>query len=277
MNFAVIGSPIEHTLSPAIHHANFNSLELDDTYRALHVEPEELNHIGDIIKNYNLNGFNVTIPHKEKIMEHLDFIDQRALEVNAVNTVLVKDDKLYGYNTDVTGYKQAYTDRFGTCKRNVLILGAGGASKAVYRAHRELGDDITIYARREASFETFKEQKFEKLSSLEKLKNFDVIINTTPIGLKNEDLYQVMSLPVENITEETIGIDLIYNPQKTRFLHEFENENAMNGLSMLVNQAVHAFEIWYDNRYAGDYDAVYAALNKKLGVPGNDHIIIKKH
>lgn len=265
MNFAVIGSPIEHTLSPAIHYANFNSLNLDDTYRALHVKPEELNHIRDIIQQYDLNGFNVTIPHKEKIMEHLDFIDKRALEVNAVNTVLIKDEKIYGYNTDVTGYKQAYTDRFGAAKRNVLILGAGGASKAVYRAHSELGDDITIYARRQASFETFKEQNFEKLSSLENLKRFDVIVNTTPIGLKNEDLYQVMSLSNENITEDTIGIDLIYNPEKTPFLHGFEDVNSMNGLSMLVNQAIHAFGIWYDNQFEGDYNAVYAALNKKIG------------
>ncbi|HIV81949.1 MAG TPA: shikimate dehydrogenase [Candidatus Salinicoccus merdavium] len=265
MNFAVIGSPIEHTLSPAIHYANFNSLNLDDTYRALHITPEDLNHMKDVIKQYDLNGFNVTIPHKETIMDHLDFIDQRAIEVNAVNTVLIKDDKLYGYNTDVTGYKQAYTDRFGSRKRNILILGAGGASKAVYRAHNELGDDITIYARREASFETFTDQNFDKLSSLQNLKKFDVIINTTPIGLKNEDLYDVMSLSRENITEKTIGIDLIYNPEKTPFLYAFEEANAMNGLSMLVNQAIHAFEIWYDDEYEGDYDAVYAALNKKFG------------
>lgn len=265
MNFAVIGSPIEHTLSPAIHYANFNSLNLDDTYRALHITSEDLDHIKDIIRQYDLNGFNVTIPHKETIMGHLDFIDQRAIEVNAVNTVLVKDDKLYGYNTDVTGYKQAYTDRFGTKKRNILILGAGGAAKAVYRAHSELEDDITIYARREASFETFTDQNFEKLSSLQNLESFDVIINTTPIGLKNEDLYDVMSLSRENITEDTIGIDLIYNPANTPFLHGFEDLNAMNGLSMLVNQAIHAFEIWYDNKFEGDYTAVYAALDKKFG------------
>ena len=156
-------------------------------------------------------------------------------------------------------------DRFGSMRRNILILGAGGASKAVYRAHSELGDDITIYARREASFETFKDQNFDKLSSLHDLKSFDVIINTTPVGLKNEDLYDVMNLPKEIITEDTIGIDLIYNPEKTPFLHGFEENNAMNGLSMLVNQAIHAFEIWYDNEYEGDYDAVYAALNKKFG------------
>lgn len=265
MNFAVIGSPIEHTLSPAIHYANFNSLNLADTYRALHIRPEELGHIKDVIKQYDLNGFNVTIPHKETIMAHLDFIDQRAIEVNAVNTVLIKDNKLYGYNTDVTGYKQAYTDRFGTMKRNILILGAGGASKAVYRAHSELGDDITIYARREASFETFTDQNFQRLSSLQNLKSFDVIINTTPIGLKNEDLYDVMSLSRNKITEDTIGIDLIYNPEKTPFLYGFEDKMVMNGLSMLVNQAIHAFEIWYDNKHEGDYNAVYAALDKKFG------------
>ncbi len=265
MNFAVIGSPIEHTLSPAIHNANFAALGLDDTYSALHVTPGDLKHIADITKQYDLDGFNVTIPHKETIMQYLDEIDPRALEVNAVNTVMVKDGKLTGFNTDVTGYKQAYTERFGDTPRRILILGAGGASKAVYRAHREIGDDITIYARRAASFETFRDRNFRELSGFDDIADFDVIINTTPVGLKNEALYDVMKFPESVITEDTIGIDLIYNPYQTPFLQAFREEKVMNGLPMLVNQALHAFEIWHDHKYEGDYEAVYEALNKKFG------------
>lgn len=265
MNFAVIGSPIEHTLSPTIHNANFEALDLHDTYRALHVEPQDLKFIKDIIMQYELDGFNVTIPHKEMIMEYLDEIDSRALEVNAVNTVMVKEDRLIGFNTDVTGYKQAYTERFGDEPRNILILGGGGASKAVYRAHREIGDDMTIYARRKASFDTFNDRNFSELSSLDHMDHYDVIINTTPVGLKNENLFDIMNFPKETITEDTIGIDLIYNPFKTPFLHAFNDDKTMNGMSMLVNQALHAFEIWYDNDYRGNYKAVYKELNKKFG------------
>src|SRR5699024_12698232 len=97
------------------------------------------------------------------------------------------------------------------------------------------------------------------------LKKFISMSTPSPTGIKNEDLSDGMSLSRENITEKTIGIDLIYNPEKTPFLYAFEEANAMNGLSMLVNQAIHAFEIWYDDEYEGDYDAVYAALNKKFG------------
>lgn len=265
MNFAVIGSPIEHTLSPAIHNANFKALGLDDTYRALHVTPGDLKFIRDIIKKYDLDGFNVTIPHKESIMAHLDDIDSRALEVNAVNTVMVRDGRLTGFNTDVTGYKQAYTERFGESPRRVLILGGGGASKAVYRAHREIGDEITIYARRPASFEAFRDRSFREISTFTDLGDFDVIINTTPVGLKNEDLFEVMDFPRDAVTEETIGVDLIYNPYKTPFLKAFPDDRAMNGLAMLVNQGLHAFEIWHDHKYTGNYEAVYEELDKKFG------------
>lgn len=265
MNFAVIGSPIEHTLSPSIHNANFRALNLDDAYRALHVTPGDLKFLDDIIKQYALDGFNVTIPHKEKVMQYLDEIDQRALEVNAVNTVMVKGERLIGFNTDVTGYKQAYTERFGEVPRKILILGGGGASKAVYRAHREIGDDITIYARRPASFETFRDRNFRAISDFHDMGHFDAIINTTPVGLNGEDLFDVMRFPRDLITVDTIGVDLIYNPYKTPFLHAFHDEKMMNGLAMLVNQALHAFEIWYDNAYAGNYEAVYKELNKKFG------------
>lgn len=265
MNFAVIGSPIAHTLSPSIHNANFRALNIDDTYQALHVTPGDLKFIKDIIKQYALDGFNVTIPHKEMIMQHLDEIDPRALEVNAVNTVMVKGNRMIGFNTDVTGYKQAYTERFGEVPRKILIIGGGGASKAVYRAHREIGDDITIYARRAASFETFRDRNFNELSNFHDLGQFDVIINTTPVGLNGEDLFDVMNFPRDLITEDTIGVDLIYNPYKTPFLHAFHEEKMMNGLAMLVNQALHAFEIWYDNAYEGNYEAVYKELNKKFG------------
>lgn len=265
MNFAVIGSPIEHTLSPAIHNANFRALGLEDTYRALHVTPDDLRHVREIINQYELDGFNVTIPHKETIMQHLDETDPRALEVEAVNTVMVKGDRLIGFNTDVTGYKQAYTERFGGSPRKVLILGGGGASKAVFRAHREIGDDITIYARRKASFDTFRDQDFSKLSGFDDIGHFDVIINTTPVGLKNEDLFDMMNFPKSVITEDTIGIDLIYNPHLTPFLGAFHEEKRMNGLAMLVNQGLHAFEIWHDHAFKGNYEAVYKELNRKFG------------
>ena len=110
MNYAVIGYPIKHTLSPVIHDANFKALNVESDYMALEVTPEELGDIKALVNEYNLSGSNVTVPHKEKIMQHLDWIAPATEKIGAVNTVHVKDGRYYGYNTDITGYMKAFND-----------------------------------------------------------------------------------------------------------------------------------------------------------------------
>ncbi len=257
MNYAVIGYPLKHTLSPVIHNANFDALNIDADYSALEIMPENLDNIITYVEENKLSGFNVTVPHKEQIMRYLDEIAPAAKNIGAVNTVHVKDGRYYGYNTDVTGYMKAFHDAFGEKKRTVLILGAGGAAKAVHRAHADNGDDVTVLARRAESFESFKTADFRRVLNTEfEGGSYDAVINATPLGLNGEDVFELMQLDPSFITDDTAGMDLIYNPAVTPFMNHFKKKE--NGLMMLVNQALDAFEIW--TAKTGSNEAVLQAL-----------------
>ena len=257
--YAVIGHPIAHTLSPLIHQANFEAKGTSDEYKALDISPDQLKFIREIAEEESLDGFNVTIPHKESIMEFLDEVDDGAKVIGAVNTVSVVKGIFKGYNTDLSGYMNAFTGRFGERKRRVLIIGAGGAAKAVQKAHSDHGDDVTVAARRRESFSRFNTEDFSRLliSDIQEDTQYDAIINATPVGMKHEDVFSVMGIPHSIVRDGTIGMDLIYQPETTPFLTRFNEENAMNGLPMLVSQAMDAYTIWTGE--TGDY----AAANKK--------------
>ncbi|WP_411844243.1 shikimate dehydrogenase [Salinicoccus sp. HZC-1] len=263
--YAVIGHPISHTLSPLIHHANFDAKGTDDEYKALAVSPQQLEFIKDIAEKESLSGFNVTLPHKEAIMEYLDEIDEGAKNIGAVNTVAVRDDVFKGYNTDISGYMNAFTARFGHEKHNVLILGAGGAAKAVQRAHSDHGDEVTLAARREESFKRFTTGDYTPLliDNISAEDHYDVIVNATPVGMKHEDLFEVMGIPTAIVKEDTIGMDLIYQPEWTKFLTYFSEQNAMNGLPMLVSQAMDAYTIWTGE--TGDHEAANKKCKEYFG------------
>lgn len=263
--YAVIGHPISHTLSPLIHHANFDAKGTDDEYKALDISADQLKFIREIAVREALDGFNVTIPHKETIMEFLDEIDEGARMIGAVNTVAVKDGVFKGYNTDISGYMNAFTARFGEQKRKVLIIGAGGAAKAVQRAHSDHGDDVTVAARRKESFAQFKTDDFTPLliDDISTQNRYDAIINATPVGMKDEDVFEVMHIPATIVKEDTIGMDLIYQPECTIFLSYFNGKNAMNGLPMLVSQAMDAYTIWTGKK--GDYEAANKKCKEYFG------------
>ncbi|MFC3417986.1 shikimate dehydrogenase [Salinicoccus hispanicus] len=263
--YAVIGYPISHTLSPLIHNANFEAKGTADHYSAIAVHPDQLTHIREIIRSNGLDGFNVTIPHKEKIMAHLDHVDRDAMKIGAVNTVAVDGDVLTGYNTDVTGYLDAFNQTFGKQHRRILIIGAGGAAKAVHRAHANNGDSVTIAARRMERFQFFKTADFKAvlISDIPGLDPHDVIINTTPVGMKHEDLLKEMEIPESLITENTLGVDLIYQPEKTKFLEYFAENNYMNGMPMLIHQAMDAYTLWTGEQ--GDIAAVNRKYKAHIG------------
>ncbi len=258
-NYAVIGFPVSHSLSPLIHNANFVAKGRADEYLAIEVGPDALDAIRETASANKLKGFNVTLPHKESIMKHLDEIEADARNIGAVNTVSIRNGVWRGHNTDVTGYMNAFHGKFGTGRRKVLIIGAGGAAKAVHRAHANIGDDVTIAARRSTAMEGFitTDFSFTLLPELTGQEAFDVIINSTPVGLADEDLVEVLDLPQGLFGESTIGVDLIYKPEVTPFLTYFKEANRMNGMPMLIHQAMDAYEIWTGD--TGDYEAV----NKK--------------
>lgn len=245
MNYAVIGYPLKHTLSPLIHNANFKALNISSDYTALEIKPDQLSNIKALVNEQGLSGFNITVPHKENIIKYLDYIAPEAKEIGAVNTVQVTNGKFHGYNTDVTGYMKAFNAAFGKNKRHILILGAGGAAKAVHRAHADNGDEVTVMARRAESFDSFTMSDFNRVLNTEfKNESYDAVINATPLGLNGEDVFEMMGIDTSFITVNTVGMDLIYNPSVTPFMTYFKN-NA-NGLQMLINQALDAFKIWTD-------------------------------
>ncbi|WP_020008498.1 shikimate dehydrogenase [Salinicoccus albus] len=263
--YAVIGHSIEHSFSPTIHQANFDAKGTDDVYKILDIKPENLQFIHDIARRNALDGFNVTIPHKEKIIEFLDEVDEGAQKIGAVNTVSIINGRFVGHNTDITGYMHAFITHFGKQQRNVLIIGAGGAAKAVHRAHADRDDHVTVAARRKESFERFKETDFEAIliEDIKETAAYDVIINATPIGMKGEDVFETMDIPRTLVTENVLGVDLIYQPEKTEFLGYFNEHSYMNGLFMLVSQAMDAYKIWTGE--TGSYEAVNKKCKEYFG------------
>lgn len=240
--FAVIGDPIAHTLSPSIHNYNFKLNAENYHYEALHVSPDALLNIRDIAKEHALDGFNVTLPHKTAIIEYLDEISSAARDVGAVNTVSIVNGSFIGYNTDVSGYQYALRETFKLPPQlNVLILGGGGAAKAVHHVHHYLGHNVTVAVRNPEKLNDFSSLPFKAMYLNEvDMKHYDIVINATPIGLAGEDVFKILGLSTD-LKDETIGIDLIYNGQ-TLFLNYFTNK--MDGLGMLVHQAMDAYTIW---------------------------------
>lgn len=247
MKYAVIGHPISHSLSPVMHNANFSELGLNNTYESLNIPTEEFNSIKEIITEKELNGFNVTIPYKERIIPYLDDIDEQSKTVGAVNTVLIKDGKWIGYNTDgigyVTGLKQIYDD---LKHAYILILGAGGASKGIANELTKFVEPKLTIANRTMS--RFNDWNLDinaiSLDNAEKyLDEFDIVINTTPAGMdKNTD--SVINL--RNLSPHTLVSDIVYIPYKTPILIEAESKGnpIYNGLDMFVYQGAESFKIW---------------------------------
>lgn len=243
--YGIIGDPVSHSLSPLMHNLAFKEKNIKAVYGAFRVSPSNLEKAIDGIRALNIKGLSVTIPHKEKIMDYLDEIDEVAKEIGAVNTVLNKDGILKGYNTDWIGVLKAFEEN-GVEIRNkkVVIIGAGGASKAVIYALIKGGArEILVYNR---TFEKAKllEKKFKIIAKpWENLKNAkgDIIIQTTSVGLKSWET------PVEEgiISRFKVAMDIVYLPLKTRFLSLAEKYGKIiDGLQMLLHQGVEQFKIW---------------------------------
>ncbi|WP_114603235.1 shikimate dehydrogenase [Staphylococcus sp. EZ-P03] len=247
MKFAVIGHPIDHSLSPIMHNANFKALGRDDTYEALNIPPKHFHLIKEIISEKQLDGFNITIPHKESIIPYLDEIDTHASKIGAINTVKIQDGKWTGYNTDGIGYvkglKRVYPDLEHA---KILLLGAGGASKGLAAALSEIANKpLTVANRTMKRFDTWdlEVEQYTLKEAEANLEQFDIVINTTPAGMNhNQDV--VISL--DQLAPDTLVSDIVYIPEKTPILAlaEAKGNSIYNGLDMFVNQGAESFKIW---------------------------------
>ncbi|MGA4513547.1 shikimate dehydrogenase [Staphylococcus caledonicus] len=267
MKYAVIGDPISHSLSPIMHNANFKALGIEASYNALHVPTNDFHHIREIIEEKQLDGFNITIPHKERIIPYLDEIDEQSKAVGAVNTVKIVNNRWIGYNTDglgyLTGLKQVYPD---VANAYILILGAGGASKGIANElSHYVQPKLTVANRTMSRFESW-DLDINAISLKEAenyLDEFDIIINTTSAGL-NDNTDSVISL--ENLSPNSLVSDIVYIPYKTPFLEiaESKGNHIHNGLDMFVYQGAESFKIW-TGKQPNIQEMKYAVLKNLQG------------
>ncbi|TET17459.1 MAG: shikimate dehydrogenase [Dehalococcoidia bacterium] len=255
----IIGDPIEHTMSPVMHNAAFNQLGIDYLYVPFRVRKEELGKAIGGMRALNIRGLNVTIPHKVAVIPFLDELDPLAEKINAVNTIANDEGILTGYNTDATGFLQALLDREVELEgKNMVILGAGGASRAISFILAERGAHLIILNRlleldwaeelasRISQIFTKEVEALELTDEnlVKVLEKADILVNATSVGMSpNVDEIPV---PANLLKPSLIVFDIVYNPIKTRLLREAEAAGAetIGGLDMLVWQGALAFEKW---------------------------------
>lgn len=255
--YAVIGDPIVHSISPVIQNAAFGILGINSVYFALRVESSMLSHTIDVFKEVNILGFNVTIPHKVAIMKYLDELDCTASTIGAVNTVVNHDGKLIGYNTDGSGALLALRKAgFNPSGKRLLLLGAGGAARAIAFSLSETAEKITILNRtvskakslandvRRATGASVTYGEFIPSTLIEEVPYADLLVNATSIGM-NPKLDET-PVDAKLLRPNMVVFDIVYNPPETRFLKEAKEVGAksINGLMMLVYQGAQAFQIW---------------------------------
>ncbi|WP_054949124.1 shikimate dehydrogenase [Numidum massiliense] len=252
---AVIGHPIAHSKSPQMHQAALNAQQLPLTYLAFDVWPEELQEAVSGLRALRVRGWNVTIPHKVAIIPFLDAIDEDAREIGAVNTVVNDGGRLIGYNTDGAGYLASLREETGITLREqrVLILGAGGAARAIAYVLARAGVPHIVVANRTASrareLASFVAQWTETSAlALEEVaactSDRTLIVNTTSVGMAPHT--DATPLDPRLIPAGSVVSDLIYNPAKTLLLQEAEKRGCTihNGLGMFIRQGALAYEKW---------------------------------
>ena len=255
--YLVIGNPIEHSLSPAIHNYWMKKHNLTDSiYEKRKVEEKNLKNIINEIKDENLAGVNVTVPFKKLIIPFLDELDSTAEETKSVNTIFKVKNKIVGFNTDKTGFALTIKDLYlakdvktinHLKKKVVFILGAGGVTASIISAFQHNETKIFLSNRTKEKANELK-KNFPKLEILDwgqRPSNFDIAINTTSIGLKKNER---ISLDFSDCDKDKnkLFYDLIYNPKETNFLKEakLRGNKIMNGQKMFLNQAMYAFKLW---------------------------------
>lgn len=236
--FGLLGYPLSHSFSPSYFEQKFSNEGIYDAEYIL-LPFKNLSEVRQRIENAGVQGFNVTIPYKTAIISYLDAISPECAEIGAVNTVKVKDNRWTGYNTDVIGFEQSLLEFLPNLTGGrALILGDGGAARAVKFVFRKLGIPYDTISRKKG---------FTSYDELNKsmIDYHPLIVNTTPLGMY-PDVDSCPPIPYEYLDERHFLYDLIYNPEKTLFLAKGETRGAKikNGLQMLQIQAESAWQIW---------------------------------
>lgn len=274
----IFGYPLSHSLSPAFQQAAFNYYGLDVRYLAWETPPEALAEEVSKLRSGDFVGANVTIPHKESVIALLDEVDPLAQAIGAVNTIVKREGRLVGYNTDASGFMRELTEDggFEPVGKRALLLGAGGAARAAaFALCREGVASITIanrnVSRAEALAEALHNDAVSVLAAqlddmtLEPVAlESDLIVNCTSVGMRHSETEGQTPLSGGIIPHEAVALDMVYNPQNTPFLAGARNAGAtaLGGMPMLIYQGAAAFEMWTEQ--AAPIDAMFAAGNVAL-------------
>lgn len=244
----VIGNPVEHSMSPAMHNAAFSEIRLNYAYLAFRVT--DLSSAVKGIRALNVRGCNVTIPHKVEVMKYLDEIDGIAAKIGAVNTVVNEGGVLTGYNTDCSGAVDALLEKTKLKGKKVMILGAGGASRAVAFGALEKGAIVTVVNRTEEKARGLADDLCKYFPGrvmagpAEAVKDCDVLVNTTSVGMHPD----AGKSPVEKrfLRRGLAVMDIVYNPVETRLLRDAKDAGCVtiSGVEMFVNQGALSFEMF---------------------------------
>ena len=243
----VIGNPIEHSFSPKLHNYWIKENNLDAIYGKLETNENDLLELSNNLKKSELNGLNVTVPFKKKIIPYIDVLTGHALRTRSVNTVSVENGKLIGHNTDIDGFELSIKKlNYNVSNKTIMILGAGGVVPSIIYGLKRLNvSKIIISNRTKENAENLK-KLFKDLNIVEwgTLPNFDMIINATSLGLKENDEFE---LNFNDVGNNKLFYDVIYDPFETEFSRagNMRGNIIENGLNMFLFQAQKAFSIWH--------------------------------
>ena len=269
----VIGYPLSHTLSPVFQQAALDYHAIPVTYSAWPTPPESLNETVERLRGEEYMGFNITIPHKERLLDLVDDVNDMARNVGAVNTVVNRDGVLTGHNTDTYGFVRSLKEKanFDPRGKSVLLLGAGGAARAAaYALAGEGVERLTIANRTFARAESLAEDVGSVLGEIEvvSLENVsgdaDLIINSTSVGMASGDGAGQTPIKAASIPRDALAYDMVYTPAETPFLRSAQVAGArvLGGLWMLIYQGAAAFELWTGKH--APVDVMYQAAQQAL-------------
>ena len=251
--FKIIGNPISHSLSPALHSYWFAKYKILADYKQHEIKESEIEVTLNDVRDGKIDGLNVTLPFKQKVIPYLDILINDAKSTNSVNTIFMsKEGKLTGDNTDVYGMQAAYLKDI-TLNSNrstkAIVSGAGGVAPSIIFALKKTDIKKVCIANRTHEKAIFMKKKFPFIDILnlnevpQRISEFDIIINATSLGLKNGEQFNVN---LDGLTDKSIFIDTIYNPLETKIIKHLKSKNikTFNGLDMLIYQGQKSFYIW---------------------------------
>lgn len=251
-HYLLLGHPVDHSWSPLMHNTALKFYGMDARYHAIDLQNQELTDLAAFLNQEHLLGANVTIPYKQQITAYLDFITSSANEIGAINTIVKRENRLNGYNTDCHGFLAPIKEFEAICEgSSAVIFGTGGASRAIVVALKKMGmEAIYLVSRTPNKISSF--GKFDRVNVVSYdnwtswAEKSTLIVNATPLGMHPETDKSPVRSEEHHFLADHICYDIVYNPVKTKFLQQAEQVGAttINGLEMLIQQGSRSFELW---------------------------------